>query len=291
MAYWSGFREYPEDTVTSVIEAKSFGGIQGVYTHQSAKCRCEMTFAVYVPPQAQRRKCPVVWYLSGLTCTPQNAMDKGEYRRIASELGLIIVCPDTSPRGSDIPDEVDNWQFGCGASFYVDATQPPYDKNYRMYSYLRDELPALIASEFPADMSRQAILGHSMGGHGALVMALRNPDRFRSCSAFAPIVQPMTADWSRPALAKYLGDNPSNWRKYDATALIEDGKRYPEFLIDQGTQDRFIDTGLRPWLLQEACERASIRLALRMQEGYDHSYFFISTFMEEHLRWHAQRLV
>jgi S-formylglutathione hydrolase len=249
-----------------------------------------MTFAVYVPPQARERKCPVVWYLSGLTCTHQNVMDKGEYRRVASDLGLIVVCPDTSPRGPDVPDEPDNWQFGCGAGFYVDATEQPYSAHYRMYSYTVDELPALIAKEFPADMTRQAVMGHSMGGHGALVAALRNPDRFRSCSAFAPIVQPMTADWSAPALTKYLGADQSGWRKYDATALIEDGARFPEFLVDQGTADKFLENGLRPWLLKDACERQSIKLTLRMQDGYDHSYFFISTFMEDHLRWHAARL-
>lgn len=276
--------------IQTTMQVKSFGGTQGVYSHRSAACSCDMTFAVYSPPQALEQKCPVVWYLSGLTCTHQNVMEKGGYRRIASELGLIIVCPDTSPRGSDVPDEADNWQFGSGAGFYVDATQPPYDKHYRMYSYLMDELPVLIAREFPADMTRQSILGHSMGGHGALEMALRKPNRFFACSAFAPIVQPMTADWSRPAFAKYLGDDPSDWRKYDATALIEDGARYPEFLVDQGTQDQFLDAGLRPWLLQEACETAGVKLTLRMQEGYDHSYFFISTFMEDHLRWHAQRL-
>lgn len=293
MSFWAGLRDHSEDSMTSAhvkMQTKSFGGIQGVYTHLSAACNCDMTFAVYLPPQAQSRKCPVVWYLSGLTCTHQNVMDKGEYRRIASELGLIIVCPDTSPRGSDVPDEPDNWQFGCGAGFYVDATQAPYDKHYRMYSYVMDELPALIARQFRADMSRQSIFGHSMGGHGALIMALRNPDRFLACSAFAPIVQPMTAEWSRPALVKYLGSPPVNWRQYDATALIEDGYRYPEFLVDQGTKDEFMDSGLRPWLLQEACDRASISLTLRMMSGYDHSYFFISTFMEDHLRWHAKRL-
>ncbi len=275
----------------SIAQAKSFGGIQGVYTHPSTTCHCDMTFAVYVPPQARERKCPVVWYLSGLTCTHQNVMDKGEYRHLASELGLIVVCPDTSPRGPGVPDEPDNWQFGCGAGFYVDATQTPYSTHYRMYSYVADELPALIAKEFPADMTRQAVMGHSMGGHGALVLALRNSDRFRSCSAFAPIVQPMTADWSKPALAKYLGNDLSTWRRYDATALIEDGARYGEFLVDQGTDDKFLENGLRPWLFKDACDRASMKLTLRMQEGYDHSYFFISSFMNDHLRWHADRLV
>jgi S-formylglutathione hydrolase len=270
--------------------AKSHGGIQGVYSHASEACACDMTFAVFAPPQAVEQRCPVVWYLSGLTCTHQNVMDKGEYRRMAAELGLIIVCPDTSPRGADVPDEKDNWQFGSGAGFYVDATQAPFAKNYRMYSYVMEELPALIAEHFPVDMDRQAIFGHSMGGHGALTMALRNPDHFKSCSAFAPIVNPMTAGWSKPALEKYLGPDKASWRAYDACALLEDGHRFPEFLVDQGTSDGFLDDGLRPWLLEAACAKAGIPLTLRMQEGYDHSYFFISTFMEDHLKWHAARL-
>jgi S-formylglutathione hydrolase len=270
--------------------AKSHGGIQGVYSHASEACACDMTFAVFAPPQAVEQRCPVVWYLSGLTCTHQNVMDKGEYRRMAAELGLIIVCPDTSPRGADVPDEKDNWQFGSGAGFYVDATQAPFAKNYRMYSYVMEELPALIGENFPVDMDRQAIFGHSMGGHGALTMALRNPDRFKSCSAFAPIVNPMTAGWSKPALEKYLGPDEAAWRANDACALVEDGHRFPEFLVDQGTADGFLDDGLRPWLFEAACATAGIPLTLRMQEGYDHSYFFISTFMEDHLKWHAARL-
>ena len=184
----------------TVSTAKAHGGVQGVYSHASQACDCEMTFAVFVPPQAAASPVPVLWYLSGLTCTHANVMDKGEYRRLAAELGLIVVCPDTSPRGETVPDEKDNWQFGSGAGFYLDATQAPFDRNYRMYTYLTEELPALIASEFPADMTRQGITGHSMGGHGALTIALRNPERFASCSAFAPIVRPSTADWSRPAL-------------------------------------------------------------------------------------------
>ena len=270
--------------------SKSHGGIEGVYSHASEACACDMTFAVFAPPQAVERRCPVVWYLSGLTCTHANVMEKGEYRRMAAELGLIIVCPDTSPRGPAIPDEKDNWQFGCGAGFYVDATQAPFSTNYRMYSYVLKELPALISENFPADMERQAIFGHSMGGHGALTMALRNPGRFKSCSAFAPIVHPMTAGWSRPALEKYLGADEPAWRAYDACALVEDGRRFPEFLVDQGTADGFLEDGLRPWLFDEACANAGIPLTLRMQEGYDHSYFFISTFMDDHLKWHAARL-
>ena len=275
----------------TVSTAKSFGGVQGVYTHTSEVCACDMTFAVFVPPQAKDgNKVPVLWYLSGLTCTHANVMEKGEYRRMAAELGLIIVCPDTSPRGDDVADEPDNWQFGKGAGFYVDATQAPYSRHYRMYSYVTKELPALIAEEFPADMSRQGIFGHSMGGHGALTIALKHPDRFKSCSAFAPIVEPSTAGWSKPALEKYLGADQTAWREYDTVALIKDGKRFPEFLVDQGTADGFLNEGLRPWLLEDAVKGTDIRLTLRMQEGYDHSYYFISTFMDDHLRWHAERL-
>ncbi len=274
----------------TVSTAKSHGGVQGVYSHASEECACDMTFAVFVPPQAKDGPCPVLWYLSGLTCTHANVMDKGEYRRLAAELGLIVVFPDTSPRGDDVPDEPDNWQFGKGAGFYVDATQAPFTKNYRMYSYVTRELPALIAKEFPADMARQGIFGHSMGGHGALTIALKHPDRFRSASAFAPIVQPSTAGWSKPALEKYLGPDETAWRAYDACALVEDGARFPEFLIDQGTADGFLDEGLRPWLFEEACKGTGIALTLAMREGYDHSYFFISTFMDDHLRWHAERL-
>lgn len=274
----------------TVSTSKAHGGVQGVYSHQSSECACEMTFAVYTPPQATQRACPVLWYLSGLTCSHANVMDKGEYRRAAAAHGLIIVCPDTSPRGEDVPDEADNWQFGSGAGFYLDATQEPWRKNYRMYSYLTDELPAILAKEFPADMERQGIFGHSMGGHGAMTIALKNADRFRSCSAFAPIVNPMTADWSSGAFARYLGEYSANWRSYDACALVEDGHRFDRFLLDQGDADGFLETGLRPWLFDEVCKKANIPLTLRMQEGYDHSYNFISTFMDDHLAWHAERL-
>lgn len=274
----------------TVSTAKSFGGIQGVYSHVSEVCACDMTFAVFVPPQAEDGPCPVLWYLSGLTCTHQNVMDKGEYRRMAAELGMIVVCPDTSPRGEDVADERDNWQFGKGAGFYVDATQEPFAANYKMYSYVTQELPALIADRFPADMSRQAIFGHSMGGHGALTIALKHPDRYKSCSAFAPIVEPSTAGWSKPALEKYLGQDETAWRAYDACALVKDGARFPDILIDQGTADGFLDEGLRPWLFEDAVKETDIALTLNMREGYDHSYFFISTFMDDHLRWHAARL-
>lgn len=274
----------------TISKAKAFGGTQGVYRHKSEACQCDMTFALFLPPQAEQGPVPVLWYLSGLTCTHQNVMDKGEYRRLAAELGIAILCPDTSPRGDDVPDEPDNWQFGKGAGFYLDATQAPFTKNYRMYSYITEELTKLVAQEFPLDMSRQAITGHSMGGHGAITIALKNPERFKSVSAFAPIAQPSTAGWSKPAFEKYLGNDQSAWRAYDTTSLIEDGHRIESLLVDQGTADGFLDDGLRPWLLQEACAKAGIPLTLNMQEGYDHSYYFISTFMDEHLRWHARRL-
>ena len=271
--------------------AKSHGGTQGVYTHRSTSCACPMTFAVFVPPHADGAKLPVLWYLSGLTCTHANVMEKGEYRKAAAEHGVIIVCPDTSPRGDGVADVPDNWKMGCGAGFYVDATEAPWSAHYRMYSYVTSELPGVIAANFPmADMSRQSIFGHSMGGHGALISSLKNPGRYRSCSAFAPIVHPMTADWSRPALEAYLGAGDKALRAHDAVALIEDGARLPELLVDQGTADSFLKDGLRPWLLDEACKAARIPLTLRMQEGYDHSYYFISTFMADHIAWHAARL-
>ncbi|WP_105424472.1 S-formylglutathione hydrolase [Neorhizobium tomejilense] len=268
----------------------AFGGMQGVFMHDSEACKCEMTFAVFVPPQAIKEPCPVVWYLSGLTCTHANVMEKGEYRRMAAELGLIVICPDTSPRGNDVPDELTNWQMGKGAGFYLDATEKPWAENYQMHTYITEELPNFVSQHFRMDMGRQGIFGHSMGGHGAMTIALRNPDRFRSCSAFAPIVEPSTADWSVPAFEKYLGADRSTWRQYDACALVEDGARFPEFLIDQGKADGFLENGLRPWLFEEAAKGTDIDVTLRMQERYDHSYYFISTFMDDHLRWHAERL-
>ena len=269
---------------------QAFGGMQGVFAHDSATTNCEMTFAVYVPPKALSEPCPVLWYLSGLTCSHANVMEKGEYRRLAADLGLIVVCPDTSPRGNDVPDELTNWQMGKGAGFYLDAMEMPWAEHYRMYSYITEELPALVAEHFRVDMDRQGIFGHSMGGHGAMTIALKNPDRFRSCSAFAPIVEPSTADWSMPAFEKYLGTDKSAWRAYDACALVEDGARFPEFLIDQGKADGFLENGLRPWLFEEAVKDTDIGLTLRLHERYDHSYYFISTLMDDHLRWHAERL-
>ncbi len=270
--------------------SKAFGGSQRVYRHQSAVCACPMTFAIFLPPQAEDGPVPVLWYLSGLTCTHQNVMDKGEYRAAAVANGVAIVCPDTSPRGGGVPDEPDNWQFGSGAGFYLDATQEPYAKNYRMESYVRDELPALVSEAFPLDMGRQGIFGHSMGGHGAITLALKNPQRYASVSAFAPISQPSTAGWSRPAFAKYLGPDEAAWRAYDATLLIADGHRLPDLLVDQGAADGFLEEGLRPQLLEVACATAGIPLTLTMREGYDHSYNFVSTFMAQHIAWHVERL-
>lgn len=270
---------------------KAHGGTQGVYRHPSRATGTSMTFSVYLPPQAAGgTKCPVVWYLSGLTCTHANVTEKGEYRRACAELGLIFVAPDTSPRGAEVPDD-EAYDFGQGAGFYVDATQAPFAANYRMYSYIVNELPQLIAANFPADMSRQAITGHSMGGHGALTIALRNPDRFKSISAFAPIVAPSEVPWGEKALGRYLGQDRAAWRRHDAVALIADGARLPEILVDQGDKDTFLEKELKPERLEAACRSAGIPLTLRMQEGYDHSYYFISTFMEDHLRWHAERLM
>lgn len=274
----------------TISTAKAHGGVQGVYRHRSRTTDCDMSFAVFVPEHAPGEKLPVLWFLSGLTCTHQNAMDKGEYRKAAAEHRVIVVLPDTSPRGAGVPDEKDDWKFGSGAGFYLDATRAPYDENYRMYSYVVEELPAYLAVNFPADTRRMSIMGHSMGGHGALTIALKNPDLYRSCSALAPIVQPRTADWSRPALDRYLGSDARAHRAYDATALIEDGRRFPQFLVDQGTADQFLDDGLRPELLAAACETAGIPLTLNMREGYDHSYNFISTFMGDHVAYHADHL-
>ena len=269
--------------------ASSHGGTQFVYRHASRSTGTAMTFAVFVPPQAAAAPCPMVTYLSGLTCTHANVMEKGEYRAAAAELGLVIVCPDTSPRGDRVPDDP-SWDFGQGAGFYVDATQEPWRTHFRMWTYVTEELPALVARTQPVDTNRQSIFGHSMGGHGALTVALRHPGRFRAVSAFAPIVAPSQVPWGEKAFFGYLGDDRAAWRQHDAVALIEDGHRVPELLVDQGTDDTFLARELRPELLERACADAGIPLTLRRQQGYDHSYFFISTFMAEHLAWHAARL-
>jgi S-formylglutathione hydrolase len=251
-----------------------------------------MTFSIFLPPQAgQGTRLPLVWFLSGLTCSPMNVTEKGEYRKTCAELGLAFIAPDTSPRGDDVPtDPAGEWDFGKGAGFYVDATVEPFAANYRMWTYVTDELPALVAEEFPLDMERQGITGHSMGGHGALTVALTNPSRFRSVSAFSPIVAPSQVAWGVKALGGYLGEDDQAWRKHDSVALIEDGARVPEILVDVGGDDPYAENQLRPELLEQACADAGIPLTLRRQAGYDHSYYFVSSFMADHLRWHSERL-
>jgi len=277
--------------MNTISQNRSHNGTQYVCAHDSEATGGGMTFSIFVPDKGKDGKLPVIWYLSGLTCTHANVTEKGEFREACAELGLIFIAPDTSPRGEDVADDPDGaYDFGLGAGFYVDATVAPYSSHYRMWSYVTEELPALVAEAFPADMARQGIMGHSMGGHGALTIALRHPDRFNSVSAFAPIVAPGKVPWGQKALPGYLGDDRESWRRHDAVALIEDGHRVPEILIDQGTADDFLEEQLKPELISSACESAGIDLTLRMQEGYDHSYYFISTFMPEHLRWHAQRL-
>jgi S-formylglutathione hydrolase len=278
-------------TLQTVSTNRSYGGTQGVYRHASAQTGTDMTFSVYVPWHQEGAKLPVVYYLSGLTCTHANVTEKGEFRNACAELGLIFVAPDTSPRGADVPgDPAGAYDFGLGAGFYVDATQAPFARNYRMWSYVTEELPKLIGENFPVDSARQSILGHSMGGHGALTVALRQPDRYRFASAFAPIVAPSQVPWGLKAFRGYLGDDKQAWRRHDSVALIEDGARFSEFLVDYGDADQFLNEQLRPQLLKSACENAKIPLTLRRQAGYDHSYYFISSFMSDHLRWHAARL-
>ena len=280
----------PEGTTMETVSTwRSHGGTQGVYTHASAETGTPMTFAVFVPDHARGAKLPVLWYLSGLTCTHANVMEKGEYRQACAEHGVILIAPDTSPRGDDVADD-EGYDFGKGAGFYVDATQAPWAANFRMRSYIEQELPALIAANFPADMDRQGITGHSMGGHGALTIALRNPANFRSVSAFSPIVSPLNCPWGEKALGGYLGADRAAWREYDACALIEDGARLPDLLVDQGTADNFLEEQRKTQLLVDACAKVGIPADIRMQPGYDHSYFFISTFLAEHVAWHAERL-
>lgn len=276
-------------TLEVISTNRSFGGTQGVYAHDSQQTGTCMTFSVFVPDHVPNARLPVLWYLSGLTCTHANVTEKGEFRRACAEAGVIFVAPDTSPRGDDVADD-EAYDFGKGAGFYVDATQQPWAPHFRMRSYIEAELPALLAEHFPADMSRQGITGHSMGGHGALTIALRNAGRFRSVSAFAPIVSPLNCPWGEKALGGYLGDDRGVWREYDAVALIEDGARLPDLLVDQGEADGFLEGQLKTQLLVEACDKAGQPAAIRMQPGYDHSYYFISTFMAEHVAWHAERL-
>jgi S-formylglutathione hydrolase len=276
-------------TLETISINRAFGGVQGVYRHASAACRTDMTFSVFAPDHAPGAKLPVVWYLSGLTCSHANVTEKGEYRAACAKLGLIFVAPDTSPRGEGVPDDP-AYDFGQGAGFYVDATEAPYADHFNMWSYITDELPALVREVFPVDSSRQSIMGHSMGGHGALTIGLTYPDRYKAVSAFAPIVAPSQVPWGQKALTGYLRDVREVWRKHDAVALIEDGARVPALLVDQGEADPFLAEHLRPELLAAACEGTGIDLTLRLQPGYDHSYYFISTFMADHLEWHAHRL-
>lgn len=277
-------------TIETLSTNRAFGGVQGVYRHASTATGTPMTFSVYVPPHDEGARLPVLWYLSGLTCTHANVTEKGEYRRACVEHGVILIAPDTSPRGDGVPDD-EAYDFGQGAGFYVDATEAPWRTHFQMARYIEQELPALIAAHFPmADLSRQGITGHSMGGHGALTIALRNPGRFRSVSAFAPIVAPALVPWGEKALTGYLGDDRAAWRRYDACALIADGARLDEILVDVGDADGFLAEQLRPELLEAACAAARIKLTLRRQPGYDHSYYFVSTFLAEHVGWHAARM-
>jgi S-formylglutathione hydrolase len=274
-----------------ISAARSFGGTQYVFKHRSEVTGTDMRFAAFVPPQADVKPVPVVWFLSGLTCTEENFTVKAGAQRGAARLGLILIAPDTSPRGEGVPDDADKaYDFGLGAGFYLDATQEPWARNYRMESYIVGELPGVVAGLLPAEMGRQAVMGHSMGGHGAITLALKNPGRFASVSAFSPIASPMNCPWGEKALSGYLGQDRAAWRRYDSCALLDDGARLADLLVDQGTADSFLEGQLKPQLLQAACDRAGIPLTLRMQNGYDHSYFFIATFIEDHLTWHARRL-
>ena len=279
------------ETLSSV---RAFGGTQSVHTHPSRSTGTDMTFSVYVPPKTRKSDgpFPVLWYLSGLTCTHANVTEKGEYRRACAEHGLIFIAPDTSPRGDGVPDDPDGkYDFGLGAGHYVNATESPWKQHYQMRAYIEDELPSLIASNVSlADMSRQSITGHSMGGHGALTIGLRNPDRFQSISAFAPIVNPMECPWGQKALSGYLGTDRDSWRAYDSCALIEDGASHDHILVDQGRADTFLEAELKTERLIAICDKMGVKADIRFQDGYDHSYYFISSFIAKHIAWHAERL-
>ena len=278
-------------SLEKVSSWKVFEGVQEVHSHQSTQTGTKMRFGLFLPPQARQGKVPLLVWLSGLTCTEENFITKAGAQRVAAELGLAILAPDTSPRGLGYAGEDDAYDFGSGAGFYVDATQEPWKKGYRMYSYLLQELLPLVTANFPVREDRVGISGHSMGGHGALTIALKNPSRFRSVSAFSPIVAPSQVPWGEKALTGYLGPDRNTWADYDATALIASrGWKGPKLLIDQGTADNFLKEQLRPELFQAACEKAGVPLELNLREGYDHSYYFISTFIENHLRYHRQQL-
>ncbi|MBH8563186.1 S-formylglutathione hydrolase [Nostoc sp. CENA67] len=273
--------------LTLTSEYKSFGGKLGFYSHASSTCNVEMRFAVYQPPQALQKPVPVLYFLSGLTSTEENFMMKAGAQRYAAEYGLMLVAPDTSPRNTGIPGEDDDWDFGTGAGFYVDATEEPWHQHYQMYSYVVQELPALIAANFPAQIDKQGIFGHSMGGHGALVCALRNPQLYKSVSAFAPIVAPMRSPWGQKVFSGYLGSNQESWRLYDASELVKQAKYHSPILIDQGTADKYLTDQLLPEVFVQACAEVNQPLTLRYQEGYDHGYYFIASFIEDHIRYHA----
>ena len=274
----------------TISEHKCFGGVQGYYSHASKEIGLEMKFSVFQPPPAKAGKVPVLYYLAGLTCNEETFAIKAGAQRVAAELGLMLVAPDTSPRGANVPGETQSWDFGVGAGFYVDAIREPWSAHYRMYSYVTAELPVLIAGKFPADADRQGIFGHSMGGHGALVCALRNPGQYKSLSAFAPIVAPMRCPWGKKAFKGYLGDDTAAWQEYDASELVNRARFAGPILVDQGLADKFLSDQLYPEVFEAACRDAGQPLTLRRHEGYDHGYFFISTFMEDHLRHHASQL-
>lgn len=270
---------------------QSFGGLQNQYEHASATLNCTMQFSVYLPPQAQAgQPVPVAYWLSGLTCTDQNFATKAGAQRVAAELGIAIVMPDTSPRGEAVPDDADKaYDFGLGAGFYVDATQTPWNAHYRMYSYIVDELPALLEANLPFS-GKRAVFGHSMGGHGALTIALNNPDRYASVSAFSPIVSPSQCPWGQKALGFYLGEDQAAWKRHDTVALIRAGARQLPMLVDQGLADNFLAPQLKTDLLENALEETGYQAEVRYHAGYDHSYYFIATFIEDHLRFHAKHL-
>ncbi|GET40754.1 S-formylglutathione hydrolase [Microseira wollei] len=267
-----------------------FGGTVAFYSHHSSACNSKMKFVVYLPPQAKSKSVPVLYFLSGLTCTEENFIVKAGAQQFAAKYGLMLVVPDTSPRNNGIPGEDDDWDFGTGAGFYVDATVEPWKSHYQMYSYVVDELPTIIAEHFPAIPEKQSIFGHSMGGHGALICALKNPERYLSVSAFAPIVAPMRCPWGQKAFTNYLGYDTETWRAYDASELVLTAQYNRPILIDQGIEDKFLSNQLLPELFEEACAKVGQTLSLRMQAGYDHSYYFIATFMEDHIRHHAAAL-
>lgn len=273
-----------------ISENRCFEGTVGVYSHASATCSTEMRFSIYQPPQAKSEPLPVLYFLSGLTCTEENFMAKAGAQQYAAKHGLILVAPDTSPRNTGISGEDDDWDFGTGASFYVDATVEPWSSHYKMYSYIVSELPALIAENFPIQPEKQGIFGHSMGGHGALICALKNPQQYQSVSAFAPIAAPMRCPWGEKAFTNYLGANKETWRDYDASELVITANYNHLILIDQGTSDQFLAKQLLPEVFEAACQKAGQALNLRYQDGYDHSYYFISTFIEDHIRHHAAAL-